>query len=593
MNAPAKFPKTTDNPDSPDARALRYSQGRLLGLRVNRYSWWTHWRELADYFLPRRYKWIVTPNQMARGSPINQHILDSTGVICARNLASGLVSGKSSPTRPWFKLRVGIIDSTTTSPVSLWLAECERILYLIFAESNFYNSIAQFYYDLVIFGTAVMLIYEDFENVINCINPCAGEYYLDIDGKYRPTIFYREFTLTVSACVAEFGYENCSQSVRSLYDDKSGANLTRELIVAHSIEPNDDGRAADFGFSNRFKFRELYWEWGGSASPQGGNFQPQGFLRKKGYYSQPNIACRWDIVSNDAYGRSPGMDALPDQKQVQLETRRKAQAIDKMVNPPLVADVQLKNQPASLLPGGMTYIQGMVANGGKPAISSIYDTHNFPVQDITADIAMAQGRLSKTFFNDVLMTASQYETRSNVTAVEWDMRKSESLVALGPALDRIDYEGLGPIIDRVFDIATRAGILPPAPQEIQGQMINVDYVSMLQQAQQAAASGGIDRILQLAGGLLPAKPDIMDNIDTDFALDKYAELLNLDPKIIRSPDAVVQIRQDRAQQIAQQQQAALAEQASKTAANLSQTTTGNGNSALDAIMGQGGPGGPS
>jgi len=143
-------------PTSTDLAALKYSEGRLLGLRVNRYSWWCHWRELADYFLPRRYKWIITPNQMARGSPINQHILDSTGVICARNLASGLVSGKSSPTRPWFKLRVGTIDSTQTSPVSLWLAECERILYLIFSESNFYNAIAVFYFDLVIFGTAPM-----------------------------------------------------------------------------------------------------------------------------------------------------------------------------------------------------------------------------------------------------------------------------------------------------------------------------------------------------------------------------------------------------------------------------------------------------
>ena len=568
MNALAKFPTTERNVDSPDYRALRYSEGRLLGLRVNRYSWWTHWRELADYFLPRRYKWIVTPNQMSRGSPINQHILDSTGVIAARNLASGLVSGKSSPTRPWFKLRVGTVDSTTTSPVSLWLAECERLLYLIFAESNFYNSIAQFYYDLVIFGTATMLIYEDYENVINCINPCAGEYYLDIDGKYRPTIFYREFTMTVSAVVNEFGYENCSASVRKLWDDPGGANLTRELIVAHSIEPNNDGKASEFGFSDRFAFRELYWEWGGSASPQGGNFQTEGFLRKKGYYSMPNIACRWDLVSNDAYGRSPGMDALPDQKQIQLETRRKAQAIDKMVNPPLVADMQLKNQPASLLPGGMTYLQGFAATG-KPAIGSIYDTHQFPVQDITADITLAQQRISKTFFNDVLFTASQFETRSNVTQLEWNMRKSESMVALGPALDRIDYEGLDNIIERVFDITLRAGIIPPAPTEIQGRAINITYISMLKQAQEASAASGIEALLKLGGELEGIKPGSMMNIDVDYALDKYSELNNNDPKLIRSPKELQQMRDAEAQQQQQAQQAALAEQLSKSASNLS------------------------
>lgn len=567
MNARATFP-TTDQSSNTDTKALNYSQGRLLGLRVNRYSWWCHWRELADYFLPRRYKWIITPNQMARGSPINQHILDSTGVICARNLASGLVSGKSSPTRPWFKLRVGTIDSTQTSPVSLWLAECERILYLIFSESNFYNAIAQYYFDLVIFGTASLLIYEDFDNVINCINPCAGEYYIDIDGKYRPTIFYREFTMTVSAIVDEFGLEHCSDTVRLLYDDPSGANLTRELIVAHSIEPNNDGRASMLGFSDRFAFRELYWEWGGSASPQGSNYQPQGFLRRKGYYTQPNITCRWDIVSNDAYGRSPGMDALPDQKQVQLETRRKAQAIDKMVNPPLVADVQLKNQPASLLPGGMTYIQGFAASG-KPAITSIYDTHQFPVKDITEDLTEAKQRLSKTFFNDVLFTASQYETRSNVTQLEWNMRKSESMIALGPALDRIDNECLDPTIERVFDIASRAGILPPAPPEIQGRAIQITYVSMLKQAQEASAAGGIEALLKLGGELEGIKPGSMMNIDVDYALDKYSALQNNDPKLIRSPEELAEMRAQEAQQQQQANQAALAEQLSKSAGNLS------------------------
>lgn len=554
-----------------DEALMKYSQGRLMGMRVTRYSWWTHWRELADFLLPRRYRWIITPNMMSRGSPVNQHILDSTGVIAARNLASGLVSGKSSPTRPWFKLQVGRIDSTMTSPTSLWLAECERILYLIFAESNFYNSIAQFYYDLVVFGTASLLVYEDFDNVINCYNPCAGEYYIDIDGNYRPSIFYREFTMTISAVVDEFGLENCSESIQRAFKSPDGAALTREIIVAHSIEPNTDDKAKKFGFDERFAFRECYWEWGGSASTQGNSSPVNGFLRRKGYYERPNITGRWDLVSNDPYGRSPGMDALPDSKQLQLESRRKAQAIDKMVNPPMVADAQLKNQPASLLPGGITYIQGYTNH--KAGFASAYDT-KFPIAEITEDLNEVRARIGKTFFNDVLMTASQYETRSNVTAVEWDMRKAESLVALGPALERIDHEVLGPVIDRVFGIAHRAGILPPPPPEIGGQMININYISMLQQAQQSAAAGSIERVLQLAGGIVAVVPAIMDNIDTDYALDKYSELLNNDPKMIRSVEATQAIRDNRAQQEQAAQQAALAEQLSKGAANLAQVGGG-------------------
>src|SRR6266436_9125594 len=128
MNAianPRQFQKNTDTASASEERLRAFQQGRLLGMRTNRYSWWTHARELADYILPRRYKWLITQNQQNRGSPINQHILDSTGTLAARNLAAGMMSGISSPTRPWFKLKVGRLDSTQTSPVSLWLAECE------------------------------------------------------------------------------------------------------------------------------------------------------------------------------------------------------------------------------------------------------------------------------------------------------------------------------------------------------------------------------------------------------------------------------------------------------------------------------------
>lgn len=571
-------------PTALDLALLKYSNGRLMGLRSNRYSWWTHWRELADFFLPRRYKWLVTPNQMGRGSPINQHILDSTGVIAARNLASGLVSGKSSPTRPWFKLKIGRLDSTQTSPVSLWLAECERLLYLVFAESNFYNSIAVFYYDLDVFGTGAQLIYEDYENVICCYNPCLGEYYVDNDAKYQPTIFYREFVLTISGVVAEFGYENCSQSVKKAFDDPTGSGLTREIVIAHSLEPNDDGKARAFGFSERFKFRECYWEWGGTAAPQAGGTNPMGFLRKAGYYDRPHIVGRWDVVGNDPYGRSPAMDALGDQKQIQLETRRKAQAIDKMVNPPLWADIQLKNQPASLLPGGMTYLSGVMQTG-KAGIGSVYDTHQFPVNEITEDLNEAKERIRKTFFNDVLQTASQYETRSNVTAVEWDMRKSESLVMLGPALERIDHEVLKQVVNRVFGIAARANIFPPPPPEIAGQELEIEFVSMLQQAQQAAASAGIDRVLQVAGNLAGIDPSVMDNIDIDYALDKYSSLLNNDPKMIRSPEALAAIRQARQQQAAAQQRAEQADLMAKAGKTLSETQVGGGINALQAMGG--------
>jgi len=575
-----QFQRNTDLASAQDQRLRSFQQGRLLGLRNNRYSWWTHGRELADYILPRRYKWLITPNQMNRGSPINQHILDSTGTLAARNLAAGMFSGTCSSTRPWVKLKVGHIDTTQTSPTSLWLAECERLMYLIFAESNFYTAMAVFMFDLVVFGTAALLIYEDFDNVINCINPCFGEYYVDIDGKYRPTIFYREFTYTIAQVVDEFGWENCSSMIQQFYDRQDGAGLTREVIIAHAIEPNSDPEK--YGIPKHFKYRETYWEWGGATNPQSGT-SSRGFLRKRGFNERAAIIGRWDLVGNDPYGRSVGMDALPDIKQLQQETRRKAQGIDKGINPPLVADVQLKNQPASLLPGGITFLQGMMSTGNdgmKPA----YGNWKPDIASITADLEEVRKRIRDTFFNNLFNVASQFETRSNITAVEWDMRKAESLIMLGPVFQRLYNEVFTPIIDRVWGIMVRANILPPPPPEVAGKSIDVKFSSLLEISQNAAQAGSIERMFQITGQLAGIDPAAIDNLDIDMAIDIYSSLLNNSPRIIRSPAALTDIRMRRQQAQQAAQQAEQAEKYAGAAASAGQIDVGGGQNLVQKMM---------
>jgi len=136
----------------------------------------------------------------------------------------------------------------------------------------------------------------------------------------------------------------------------------------------------------------------------------------------------------------------------------------------------------------------------------------------------------------------------------------------------------------------RSRVIPPPPPEIAGQNIDIEYVSMLLTAQLAAATSGIERTLQLAGGLVGVDPGVMDNLDLDFAISKYSNLMNNDPRLIRSPDQLKAIRDQRAQQQAQQQQMMQAEQASKLAAGgkaLSETDIGGGQSIMSSIMGGG------
>jgi len=573
-------------PTEKELALRKHTEGRLLGLRINRYSWWVHARELADFFLPRRYKWLITPNQMGRGSPINQHILDSTPSLAARNLASGIMYGVTNPTTPWFRLSLGKWNSAGTDPVSIWLAQVEAVIFQIFQESNFYQALAILYFDLVIFGTGSMIIYEDHENVINCVNPCFGEYYVDCNAKLnRNDVFYREFTYTIQQTVERWGVENVSPSVAALYKQQ-GSGLTRELIIAHAIEPNYE--AQKYGVPSKFAYREVYWEWGGSASPQGGSSFAPGLLEKRGFYEAPHLNPRWDTVANDAYGRSPAMDALPDCKQLQLQVRRQAQGIDKHVNPPLLADQQLKNQPTQFIPGGITYIAGLMSSAN-PGMTPAYGSWKPDLAAMNENLELVRGRIKEIFFNNLFQTISQYQTRSNVTAEEINARRAESLIMLGPVLERLQIELLAPAIERTFSIASRAGILPQAPGQIAGAELSVQYISMLSIAQQASKTSGMDRILQLAGNLAGVDPQIMDVIDFDYFMKRYNFLMNNDPLIIRQDPAIAQIRQNREQ--AQQQQAAAqqadtAQKVATGAQTLSQTEVGGGQNALQLAMGR-------
>lgn len=530
-----------------------------------------HWRELADFILPRRYRWLVVSNNMARGSQINHNIVDSTGTLAARTLASGMMNGITSPTRPWFKLRVDGTEEDYT--VQAWLSDCERRMMTVFQESNFYQAMAIMYFDLVVFGSACVIVYENFDNVIHCFNPCLGEFYFDLNNDLEVGTVAREFTLTYQQMIAEFGEERVSPEVRNMQRTDGGAR-SREKMIGHIIEPNDGA----FGLvPSRFRFREVYWEIGSPNNT---------LLRSKGFHDWPCMNPRWDVQSNDPYGRAPGMDALGDIKQLQMETRRKGEAIDKMVRPPMVADVQLKNQPMSLLPGGVTYVSGLSRD--REAVRPLYSIMP-PIGEMMQDIREIQQRIKITFHNDLFTGITDLQTVR--TATEIDARREEKLVLLGPVLERIlsSREGLGSAIDRVWGIMLRGGLFPDPPRSLRDQPthIQVDYVSMLAMAQKGIATAGIEKLWGFAGNLAAVRPDILDKLDADQTIDEYAAALGVSPKIIIGDDRVAAMRQDRQQQQAAAHAAEAGMAATEGAKTLSETDVGGGANALQLMLGRG------
>jgi hypothetical protein len=135
-----------------------------------------------------------------------------------------------------------------------------------------------------------------------------------------------------------------------------------------------------------------------------------------------------------------------------------------------------------------------------------------------------------------------------------------------------------------FERMVEANLVPPPPPELQGMELNVEFVSMLAQAQRAIGTNSVDRFVGNLGQVAQFKPDVLDKFDADQWADSYSDMLGVDPKLIIANDQVALIRQARAQAEAAQAQAEMLKQQSETTRNLAAAQTGNDTNALMDIM---------
>jgi hypothetical protein len=459
------------------------------------------------------------------------------------------------------------MDVSDNTPVRLWLDEVTKRLLRVLSQSNAYNALHVIYEELGCFGTGCMLIEDDYDDVIRCQTLTAGEYYLASSGRNQIDTLYREYVLAVGQIVERFGIENCSPTVQSLW---KSSQLDKEVNIAQAIEPNDDRAPQVPGLKGR-KYRSVIWEWGQSQDL---------VLELKGYHELPFCAPRWHVIANDSYGRSPGMEALGSSKQLQRLELRTSQAIDKVLNPPMVADVSMKNEPASLLPGGITYVAGMTAKG-----AGFVPAYQVPpdIKGAEEKIAKCEQRINQAFFADLFLMISQLDTVR--TATEIIERKQEKMLMLGPFLERSQFELINPFIDRVFAMMYRAGLIPPGPREVRGLPLDVECVSTLADAQKSTATTGIERLVAFVGSLMATKPEAGDNVDFDEAVREYADIIGVTQKLIvaqQKRDAARKARNEQMQQQMALQNSLAAAQGAKT---LSDVDVGGGQNAVQKMLG--------
>lgn len=530
-------------------------------LKTERATWFAHWKEINEYLLPRSGRFFVQDRN--KGQRRHNSIYDSTGSRALRTLAAGMMSGMTSPARPWFRLATSDADLMQYAPVKVWLDDVTKLMHSVFQRSNTYRALHSIYEELGAFGTGASIVLPDFKNVIHHYPLTIGEYCIAQNWQGQVDTLYREFQKTVRELVTEFGIENVSSATRTLYDRGS---LDAWVTVIHAIEPRSD-RDPSKRDARNMPWRSVYFEVGSD---------PDRCLRESGFKRFPALCPRWATSGGDIYGNSPGMEALGDVKQLQHQQLRKAQGIDYQTKPPLQVPTSMKNRDVEMLPGGITYVD---MTGPGNGIKTAFEV-NLDLSHLLADIQDVRGRINGTFYADLfLMLANSGDPR--MTATEVAERHEEKMLMLGPVLERLQNELLDPLIEMTFDQIMAAGILPPPPDELQGHDLSVELVSMLAQAQRAVGTNSIDRFVGNLGAVAQFKPEVLDNFDADQWSHIYSDSLGLDPRILLPADKVATLRQQRAQAQQAAQQSALAEQQASTAQKLASADTSGQNALTD------------
>ena len=334
----------------------------------------------------------------------------------------------------------------------------------------------------------------------------------------------------------DYGWK-LSKRVNSLWDK----DQTEEWIdIIHVIEPNDGREVGKIDGKNKL-YRSVYFETGNVDGE---------IMSSSGFDECPSMVTRWETIGEDVYGSEyPGILSLGDVKELQFKVKTKAQGLALMVKPSFVGPPNVAGKKVNATPGSYTESSESESQG---KIRPLFEV-NLPLQALQLDIQETENIISKFYYEDMFLMLANTDRRQ-ITAREVAERHEEKLLMLGPLLVRLHDELLSPLIDRTFGIMARGGLLPPAPKELQGQDLKVEFISLLAQAQKSVGASAIDEMTAYIGNIAQLDPSAINKLDINQAIDARADMLGVPPKMIRDTKASMAITQQRADMQAQAQQ---------------------------------------
>lgn len=533
----------------PDQNDLSKRKAQALVKRHNskkskRVNWDSFWQDITNYVNPEKND-VFDRFNSSKGDRKHNRIYEGSAIHFNEVLANTLHSMMTNPSQIWFELNAQDKKINESPQVRKWLQELAEKMIQILNGTNFQAQVHEVYMDLGSMGTAVLGIFEDDDNVMRFDSKPIYHFYIRENSKgLVDELSYIE-EKTIENCFDEYGEEAFGDDAEKLKKDLTKCIKILKYVMPRSVEE----RLGLGGASHPVASIDIWMD-------------KCLILKESGYKEFPFVVPRWLKLTDEMYGRSPSMKALPDIKMLQQIMKTTIRGAQKVVDPILLVPDDGLLGRVNAVPGGQIPYRA----GTDDKVSALNTNSNPGLGvEIMNDV---RERIKQHYFVD------QFQLREGpqMTATEVNARVEMQLRLLGPVLGRLHFEFLKPMVSRMLNIMQRKDLMPenPPPELTQGELeLEVFFTSQIAKAQRSGEANGLLEFLASVQPIVEMDPEAADVIDIDKTVRKIAILKGVSEDIFRDSDEIAGIRDARNKQkeaaMAQEQELAGAEVLNKAA----------------------------
>lgn len=500
--------------------------------------WNGHWEQVAQKVLPYYSNSFGPLGNPTPGTRKNLEQYDVTANAALWKFAAAMESMLTPANGKWHRLRPENPELRQINSVMRWfdLATDTLFHYRYSPHSGFQANMHDGYVSIGAFGTSCLFT-DQFRDPtqpqvkgLRYRQVHLGELYFAANHQGQVDKVYRNFPMTLRQIAQRWGKDALPQALQ----DKLKVTPEQEVRVIHAVRPNmefEPGRLDSKGkrFASHYLLKDS-----------------RVLLEEGGYRTNPYAVARYVTAPGELYGRSPAMNVLPSINVLNEEKKVILKQGHRAVDPVLLAHDDGILDGFSLKPGSLN--SGGVNADGRPLIHAL-PTGNMQIgKELMDDERMVINDAFLVTLFQILVETPQ------MTATEVLERAREKGALLSPTMGRYQSEGLGPMVEREFDLLIQQGLLPPPPPELleAGGGFKVEYDAPLNRAMRSEEAAGAMRTFQWAAEMAAQKqdPSLLDVFDTDAMIPELADINAVPFRWLRDAESIAAIREKRNMDVA-------------------------------------------